>query len=167
MLDGSISKSIYEHKVRVRVCGVLIKENSILMLKHEGIGSGGYLWSPPGGGLEFEENAEETIVKEFKEETGLTVAVEHFLFTNEYRSDRHHAIELFFKVKYIDGEATLGSDPEVPEEEQILKEIKWLNFSEISEMNPRLLHNAFHHLSDPNKIVELQGFLKFEDISIK
>ncbi|MEQ8473193.1 MAG: NUDIX hydrolase [Marinoscillum sp.] len=167
MLDDRVSKSLYKQKVRVRACGILIKDNSILMLKHVGIGNAGHLWAPPGGGVEFNESCEQAVIKEFKEETGLNVSIDKFLFTNEYRSQKLHAVEIFFQVCYESGELLLGNDPEVPEEEQILKEIKWVSFDEITEMNPRLIHNAFHNLSNPSKIVELQGFIKFEDISIK
>lgn len=166
-MSESVSKQLYEQKVRVRVCGVLIENQHILMLKHQGIGSGGYLWAPPGGGLEFGEQPDSAIVKEFREETGLEVAVDTFLFTNHYRSDRFHAVELFFSIKPIGGHLRLGSDPEVPLEEQILTEIKWLSFNEITEMDHRLIHNAFHGLQNPAKIVELSGFITFEDNSTK
>ena len=92
----TVSKELYEHKVRVRVCGILVEGSKMLLLKHEGVGSSGFIWSPPGGGLEFDQNAHSTLVKEFKEETDLTIEVGDFLFVNEYKDDRFHAIELFF-----------------------------------------------------------------------
>ena len=48
-------------KVRVRVGGILIENDQILLLKHEGVGKKEFLWSPPGGGMEFGENAEENL----------------------------------------------------------------------------------------------------------
>ena len=41
-------------------------------------------WSFPGGGVDFGETLQEAIVREFKEETGLTVTVGSFLFIYEY-----------------------------------------------------------------------------------
>ncbi|VXD13020.1 NUDIX hydrolase [Marinoscillum sp. 108] len=166
-MADSITKSIFEGRVRVRVCGILQEENAILMLKHKGIGPNGHLWSPPGGGIEFGENAEDALKKEFLEETGLTISVGQFLFVNEYQDDRHHAIELFFEVTRLAGEIQLGADPELPKNKQILEELRWLSFDEIKNMDSGFLHNAFGLTQEPNQITELRGFFKFANISIK
>lgn len=84
-------------KVRVRVGGILIEDNKILLLKHEGVGKMEYLWSPPGGGMEFGENAEENLKREFLEETGLNIRVDEMLFMNEFINYKIHAIELFLR----------------------------------------------------------------------
>ena len=164
-MSESVSKQLYEHKVRVRICGILIKEDALLLLKHEGIGPSGFIWSPPGGGLEFDENAHSTLAKEFLEETGLTIRVGEFLFVNEYKNDRHHAVELFFRVHKVDGQEELGIDPEVPDHEQILSELRWITFNELNKMPKSHLHNIFNELDHPSMIVESSGFYKFEGIS--
>ncbi|MEQ8583256.1 MAG: NUDIX hydrolase [Marinoscillum sp.] len=166
-MADSGTKSIFEGRVRARVCGILQEEGAILMLRHKGIGPNGYLWSPPGGGIEFGESAEGALKKEFLEETGLRVSIGQFLFVNEYQDDRHHAIELFFEVTRIAGEIQLGQDPELPKNEQILEELKWLSFAEIKTMDSGFLHNAFRLTQEPNQITELRGFFKFGNISIK
>ena len=38
MINFTVSESIYNEKTRVRVCGLLEKEDTILLLKHKGIG---------------------------------------------------------------------------------------------------------------------------------
>ena len=45
--------TMYGNRVRVRVCGILIQEDKILLINHKGVGEKGSLWAPPGGGLEF------------------------------------------------------------------------------------------------------------------
>ena len=72
--------SIYHGKVRPRVCGILIENNSILLVKHEGLGSAGTLWIPPGGGIEFGETAQEALKREFQEEVDLQIESTKFLF---------------------------------------------------------------------------------------
>lgn len=166
-MEESVSKGLYENKIRVRVCGILQQSNSLLMLKHSGIGPGGFIWSPPGGGLEFYEDAPSTLVREFKEETGLDIQVEQFMFVNEYRSDVHHAVELFFKVRKTGGQEKLGHDPEVPLTEQILTELKWITFEDLNHLPKMHLHNIFRELDHPSMIVESSGFYKFESISKK
>ncbi|MEM7299302.1 MAG: NUDIX hydrolase, partial [Bacteroidota bacterium] len=116
----------FTNRVRVRVCGLLIQEGKVLLLKHDTIGSSGYLWSPPGGGVEFGESAHETLIKEFKEETNLTIEVGEYLFTNEFIGTKHHAIELFFHVHLVSGDLKLGFDPELPLDKQILTEARFI-----------------------------------------
>jgi len=166
-MDDSSGKSIFGGKVRVRVCGILIKNNSVLLLKHEGIGPAGHLWSPPGGGVEFSEDAESTLVREVKEETGLHVSVGEFLFINEYMDDYFHAYELFFKINLEGGNLKLGTDPELNDTNQILKQVKWLDLGDIKRCKPETLHNAFHDLTELNEILRKRGFFKFANISIK
>ncbi|MEQ9467116.1 MAG: NUDIX hydrolase [Ekhidna sp.] len=152
----------FEEKVRVRVCGILQENGKTLLLKHDSIGPAGYLWSPPGGGVEFGESLAETLKKEFLEETNLTVAVGDYLFANEFIGKRHHAIELFFGVTRISGELKLGSDPELAPEEQILSEAKFLSADEMTNLPADAIHNAFHTADARDKITELRGLITFK-----
>lgn len=158
------SKRPTSQSIRIRVCGILEEEGAILLIKHRGIGPAGFLWSPPGGGLEFGEPVTERLKKEFIEETGLEIRVEHFLFTNEVIYDSIHTIELFFKVSKIKGKLILGTDPELEADEQILEEIRFIPYGEIASLRPETLHNAFDHLGNKKRLTELTGFVKFEDI---
>jgi 8-oxo-dGTP diphosphatase len=54
----SIQQQIHQqfgNKLRLRVSGICLEEDSILLVKHVGIGENKFLWAPPGGGLSFEE----------------------------------------------------------------------------------------------------------------
>ncbi len=150
---------IYEGKVRVRACGILIQENKVLLLKHEGLGPAGHLWSPPGGGIEFDETAETTLKKEFIEETNLEIEVKEFLFVNEYRDKRHHAIELFFRVEKMGGELKLGFDPEM--EHQILSEIAFFTIDELKKLSGESLHSCLQNIQTMKDLFELTGYYKF------
>ena len=66
-----VVKSVYGNRVRARACGICIHRGEILLVKHTGLGPEGVLWAPPGGGIEFGESAEDSLKREFKEETGL------------------------------------------------------------------------------------------------
>lgn len=165
MTEYPVSAKIYQQKVRVRVSGLLIENGRLLLIKHRGLGPAKYLWAPPGGGVEFQENAEVALKKEFLEETGLEIAINRFLFVNEYMDDKYHAIELFFEVKKMGGSLKLGTDPEVPLQEQILDEVKWFTFAELDAMDKNTLHNIFGKLEPSKSILELNGFYTFVNIS--
>ncbi|MEQ8241531.1 MAG: NUDIX domain-containing protein [Cyclobacteriaceae bacterium] len=156
--------SSFMNKARIRVCGILEENKSVLMIKHEGIGSAGFLWAPPGGGVEFGEKAESRLIQEFLEETGLKIKVDEFLFVNEYIDHELHAIELFFSVIKLSGELSLGTDPELSHENQIIKEIRFLSYDRLKKMPKNQVHNAFNSMKTKKSITELRGFVKFGDI---
>lgn len=67
----------------VRVYGVLIDQENRLLVSDEFI-RGEYITKLPGGGLEFGEGTIECLIREFKEETDLTVTVEGHLYTTDF-----------------------------------------------------------------------------------
>lgn len=162
MLNQNQAENPFEGKVRVRVCGLLIENDQILLLKHDNIGPGGHLWSPPGGGVEFGESIEKTLKKEFEEETNLSVEVGDYLFTNEFISNKYHAIELFFRVVRISGELALGNDPELSPEKQILSEARFFSPDELEKLPGNTIHNAFDAVNARDKIAELRGLITFK-----
>ena len=62
--------SSFGNKLRIRVCGICIEENKILLVRHHSIGKSGILWAPPGGGMIYGETSEQALIREFVEETG-------------------------------------------------------------------------------------------------
>jgi len=154
--------SIYSGKVRVRACGLLEEDSKILLIKHESIGLKGFLWAPPGGGVDFGESVEQSLKREFLEETGLNIEILEFLFVFELINDRHHAIELFYKVKRLDGKLSLGHDPEFDKLNQIMKELAFLSYHEIGEMDSAVLHGIFNEVKSPEKVFELRGLFSFK-----
>ena len=84
---------IFGNKLRVRVCGIFIQDDKILLVNHKGLTQTGNFWAPPGGGIHFGEPARESLAREFLEETGLKIKVGKFLFINEYISKPLHTIE--------------------------------------------------------------------------
>ena len=149
-------------QVRVRVCGLHLTDQGILLLKHEGIGKKGFLWSPPGGGIESSENARTALIREFKEETHFDIVVEDFCFANEYLDKQVHALELFFSVRVIGGYLKLGRDPEL--KKQILTRANYLSFEQVNQLHKHNKHNAFQLCSDAAYIINLRGYYFFKNI---
>ncbi len=154
----------FSHKVRVRACGLLEEDDKVLLIKHENVGELGFLWSPPGGGVEFGESAQETLIREFREETGLEIEINNFLFLNEFIDERFHAIELFFSVKRLGGTMKLGNDPELADNEQIMQELKFIAYPDMIQMDKKSLHNAFTHFRHPKEVFNIKGHINFLNI---
>jgi ADP-ribose pyrophosphatase YjhB (NUDIX family) len=96
-----------------RVSVVVLRNNDreILLVKHRK-GSRQY-WVLPGGRLEYGETFHECAVRELKEETGLEVSVERFLFMSEaIAPDRsRHIVNVYLKAKVIGGTMKIGNEP--------------------------------------------------------
>ena len=88
-----------EIRPRVRVAGILIENNKILLIEHKK--NDKKYWLIPGGGVDWGESTAEALIREYKEETNLDVTVDKFLFLSEtIAPDKEkHVINLYFKVK--------------------------------------------------------------------
>ncbi len=159
-MQGEIKKT-YGEKLRVRVCGVCIKGDQILLVKHRHLGKSGTLWAPPGGGMEYGEDAHSALVREFKEETGLDIAVDQFLFVHEYLDLPLHGMELFFSVKIIGGELELGKDPEFEHTAQLLSDVSFQNLKKLQLADNESLHYVLQNAKDLETLINQKGYFKF------
>lgn len=156
-MEGEVQQ-YYGNKIRVRACGLCIVEEKMLLINHSGITRTSF-WSPPGGGLNFEESAEACLKREFLEETGLQIHVNDFLFACEFIKAPLHAIELFFHVRPITNQLKTGNDPE-PGSPSIIKEVEFKSWTEIAAMPSNELHGVFQFADRPENVAKLRGFFK-------
>ncbi|HYG39058.1 MAG TPA: NUDIX hydrolase [Cytophagales bacterium] len=148
----------FGNKVRIRACGLCVDDNKILLIKHLQIGKNGHLWIPPGGGLNFGESIEECLIREFKEETGLTVSVKDLRFVYEYLQPPLHAVELFFKVEIIEGTLIKGIDPELSPQNQMIDEVKFCDNDFLNSHSPDYFHGAIGIAQNIEGLLKLKGY---------
>ncbi|WP_339705240.1 NUDIX hydrolase [Algoriphagus aquimarinus] len=169
MPKDKISKEIeakFGNHLRSRVNGILIEDGKILMIKHL-MGNGKIMWSVPGGGMHFGHNASENLKREFSEETGLDIEVKDYLFVHEYLATPLHAMEHFFSVEKIGGNLTVGTDPELYPDSQIIEEVTWMSINEIRSLPNEALHQIFWGIKSLEDLVLLRGYFNFENNSLK
>ena len=154
-------KSNYGEKLRVRVCGICITEEGLLMVHHTALGKGGSLWAPPGGGMEYGESAHEALKREFMEETHLEIEVVKFLFVHEYLDPPLHGIELFFEVRITGGKLKKGTDPEMEANAQIITQVEFRSFEEIQQLPKAHLHYVIQNMSSFESLLNQSGYFKF------
>jgi ADP-ribose pyrophosphatase YjhB (NUDIX family) len=90
---------------------VVVSDHKILLVRHRK-GNRQY-WVLPGGRLEYGETFQECGVRELKEETGLDVAIEGFIFLSEaIAPDRsRHIVNIYLKARVVGGMMKLGNEP--------------------------------------------------------
>ena len=148
-------KSVFGNHLRLRVCGLYIEDDKLLLINHKGLTPSNNFWSPPGGGVNFNESIYSALKREFQEETGLSIEIDSFQYINEHINPPLHALELFFKVSVKDRsqKMTLGSDPELTTNQQILGEYRFFTIQEIQKMKNTEVHKSLHHLKSLNDLM--------------
>jgi len=106
---------------------VVIDEGKILLVRHRK-GNRQY-WVLPGGRLEYGETFKECGVRELKEETGLDVEIQDFLFLSEaIAPDRsRHIVNVYLSAKVVGGTMRLGNEP-------VLAGVEFVPLAEITQL---------------------------------
>ncbi len=110
------------------------REEALLLVRHEKPDQEPY-WVLPGGRLEPGETIPECAERELLEETGLEGRFARVLYVSEFLAENRHTVDVTARVEAPDGEAELGSDPEVEEgSESTLKEVRWVRTGGLEEI---------------------------------
>jgi 8-oxo-dGTP diphosphatase len=152
-------KELYGGTVRLRVCGIYIENDRILLINHSLYGKSHFFWSPPGGGVRFGESAIEALAREFKEEAGVDIEVGELLFVHEHIRPPLHAVEMFFRVNSYTGTLGRGTDPEISEAGQIIEDIRFLSWHEISRFKEDEVHAIFSLTNSLEGVLNLGNYI--------
>ena len=115
------------------------------------------IWMVPGGGILDDESASQAAVREVKEETGLDIEVDGLLWHVEEVSERGQRFVNFFKA-HVCGpvwEPSLGTDPELADDAQVLREVRFMSRDEMAQLEvfyPEYLKDEFWELWSEGKL---------------
>jgi 8-oxo-dGTP diphosphatase len=120
----------------IRVGAVVERDGALLLVRHDKPDREPY-WVLPGGRLEPGETIPECAERELLEETGLAGRFAGVLYVSEFLAEERHTVDVTARIEVgEDGEARLGSDPEVEEvSEPTLKELRWVGTEELEEIS--------------------------------
>ncbi len=121
--------------IRLAAYAVIINDGHILLCRlarllpeHNGE------WTLPGGGMDFGEHPEQTIVRETMEETGVQVAPLKILGVDTLRQDnletkkKWHSVRMIYEAEYLGGEL-------IYEQNGTTDKCEWHLLSSVSDLN--------------------------------
>ncbi len=142
----------YSGVIRVRAAALIIREGQLLLVKQKVPVRTRPVWLPPGGGIEIGEAAEEALVREVAEETGVQIRPLKLRYIHEFIQDTFHAYEFYYTAEVVGGVLKKGGDPEHSPEEQLISSVAWMPIDQLSdiELFPHFLRDELvgNKLSD-------------------
>lgn len=103
-----------EGRQRVAVYGVALRDGAVLLVQASAATARPGAWWLPGGGLDFGESLEAGLIRELREETGLTVRVDSLLTAISDHVDHPegplHSIRLIYQVTPVGGQLVAERD---------------------------------------------------------
>ncbi len=117
--------------------GIAVRDERLLMVASRYPNQPDPLWNLPGGRQEAGELLEETIVREFYEETGLRVEVGALAYVSESYDGEQHFLNATFLVEVIDGSSfdklrmTSGELRMIPGEH--VAAVEWVALCDVQE----------------------------------
>ncbi len=128
-----------DKKIAIRVRGIILHENKLLVVKHPHDLS---YYALPGGVLEFGEDVRGCMRREILEELGVESKVGKLLYINNFvNKDSVQSIEFFFEivnsVDFLDVSRLKGTHT------YEIAEIKWISVDEKTPIYPKILGEDF------------------------
>ncbi len=111
---------------------ILIQDGKIALIRR--VKNEAEYYVVPGGGIEDGETAEQTAIREGKEELGLEVSIDRLIHIDEW-----HGVHHFFLVKSLSGVFGTGTGPEFYNhaEEKGIYEPVWMDLEKVHEIELR------------------------------
>lgn len=124
----------------VRVYGLLVNDGKLLVSDEYCAGT--YMTKLPGGGLEFGEGPAECIVREFMEETGLTVRVKNHFYTTDFFvlsqfNTKGQLISIYYEVETDDDVSVLKTVSQQYENLPAVEDaqnLRWQSLTDLHEL---------------------------------
>ncbi len=141
--------------IMIRTRAVIFDADGALLVQHH-LANKPEFYRLPGGGVRFREKIEDSIVREIREEAGLTVEIDRLLWVRDFIDDLpYHSIELFFLATMREGKFT-----PTPEAENIELEFMTIEDLEKVVFHPKMFIPKLKILRDNREWMEENPYFR-------
>jgi len=129
-------------KIRILARVVVYGNNKVLLVRNKDAD----FWYIPGGGWEYEkENLIEGGIREIKEETGLDIDIDKFLYLREYHESEDSILLETYWLSSLKDELDLNKDHIDQDSNGKVAESRWFTREDLSNIKffPDFLNNKF------------------------
>lgn len=130
-----------------RSVGVLLRNNKILVQCDKGE------YALPGGHIAFGETSNETLIREYKEETGADIVCNRLIWIEEtfwkWDSRDAHSIAFYYLIS-LKNDADIPDDAFFSQKDNCNIMLKWVTIEEMKQLTiyPSFLKNKIENISD-------------------
>ncbi|KQC13037.1 MAG: hypothetical protein APR63_01370 [Desulfuromonas sp. SDB] len=119
----------------IRLQGLIVENNKFLLVKHLAVKQSRSFWALPGGARENQETEHQALIREIKEETGLTVQLD----SKRFLSAEVHPTSIYKKmITYlgypVNGSLCLGEEPEFKNIYELV-DVAWYSLDDFTKID--------------------------------
>lgn len=119
----------------IRLQGLIVENNKFLLVKHLVVKQSRSFWALPGGAGENQETEHQALIREIKEETGLTVRLD----SKRFLSREVHTTSIYKKmITYLgyplNGSLCLGEEPEFRNIYELV-DVSWFSLDDLGKID--------------------------------
>ena len=142
--------------IRFRVGAIIIKDEKLLLVKHDNWP----FYYTVGGGTEFGETSEEAVIREIFEELGYKLEIDKLIVVQEnifiLKEEKHHQIVIFYLMKNCDNINIIDGT----NTDETSEKLYWIPIKDLPETNiiPEFLKTKLNKLCSNNKIEHIISY---------
>lgn len=144
----------------VRTVGVAVRDGKVLVQREKD----GNEYALPGGTVKFGETTEETLIREYIEETGSEISIKKLLWTEEsfweYNGKNQHGIAFYYLIDFLD-DSIYNCNSFISQKDNCNIILGWLPIDELKNIiiYPYFVKEEIYKLNEP-----IKHFVSKEDV---
>lgn len=142
-----------DYTFSIRTVGVTVCDGKVLLQREKD----GNEYTLPGGTVKLGETSVETLIREYKEETGDDIIVNRLIWTEEnfweYCGKKQHSIAFYYLIDFSDDAKTLKLNEFVSQKDNCNVVLGWMPIENLKDITifPSFLKDEIHNLNSEIK----------------
>ena len=142
-----------DYTFSIRTVGVTVRDGKVLLQREKY----GNEYALPGGTVKLGETSVETLIREYKEETGDDIILNRLIWTEEnfweYGGKKQHSIAFYYLIDFSDDAKTLKLNEFISQKDNCNVILGWVPIEELKNIivYPTFLKDEMHNLDSEIK----------------